>query len=78
MKIPPGFQGNNTNLVRRMKKLLYGLKQAPRCWFAKLATTLTRNNIQLNVLIYMDDMIIAGNDQEANRTSKLTFENVSK
>ena len=40
MKIPPGFQKNNSNKVCRMKKSLYGLKQAPRCWFEKLSTTL--------------------------------------
>lgn len=81
MKIPPGSQEQNKNLVCRMKNSLYFLKQAPRCWFTKLAATLktygfkqsysdyslftfTRRNIQLNVLIYVDDMTIAGNDHK--------------
>ncbi|KAJ4717148.1 Retrovirus-related Pol polyprotein from transposon TNT 1-94 [Melia azedarach] len=40
MKILPGFERQQSNVVCRMKKSLYGLKQAPRCWFAKLATAL--------------------------------------
>ncbi|KAL6311609.1 hypothetical protein AAG906_003470 [Vitis piasezkii] len=40
MKLPPGFERSDPNLVCRLRKSLYGLKQAPRCWFAKLVTTL--------------------------------------
>ncbi|RVW82461.1 Retrovirus-related Pol polyprotein from transposon RE2 [Vitis vinifera] len=40
MKLPPGFESSDPNLVCRLQKSLYGLKQAPRCWFAKLVTTL--------------------------------------
>lgn len=82
MKIPPGFDNKNSNLVCRMKKSIYGLRQSSRCWFEKLATalrrygflqsycdyslfTLTRGNIQINVLVYVDDMIIAANDKVA-------------
>lgn len=82
MKIPPGFEKKQSNLVCRMKKSLYGLRQASRCWFAKLASalkdygfnqsysdyslfTLTKGKIQINILVYVDDMIIAGNDTMA-------------
>ncbi|KAL6316699.1 hypothetical protein AAG906_019630 [Vitis piasezkii] len=40
MKLPPGFERSDPNLVCRLRKSLYGLKQAPRCWFAKLVTAL--------------------------------------
>ena len=82
MKLPPGFECSNPNLVCRVKKSLYGLKQAPRCWFAKLVIALkdygflqsysdyslftyTRESVQINVLVYVDDLIISGNDSTA-------------
>lgn len=40
MKILPGLNQNNNNLVCRMKKSLYGLEQAPKCWFGKLGSAL--------------------------------------
>ena len=40
----------------------YGFKQSYSNYFL---LTLTKKNIQLNILIYVDDMIIVGNDQEA-------------
>ena len=37
MNIPPGFEGNTSNKVCKMKKALYGLKQSPRAWFGRFA-----------------------------------------
>ncbi|WKA05457.1 hypothetical protein VitviT2T_023423 [Vitis vinifera] len=87
MKLPPGFERSDPNLVCRLRKSLYGLKQAPRCWFAKLVTALkgygflqsysdyslftyTKGNVQINVLVYVDDLIISGNDSAALKTFK--------
>lgn len=87
MKLPPGFECSDPNMVCRLRKSLYGLKQAPRCWFAKLVTTLkeygflqsysdyslftyTKTGIQINVLVYVDDIVISGNDSAALCTFK--------
>ena len=87
MKLPPGFERSDPNLVCRLRKSLYGLKQAPRCWFSKLVTALkgygflqsysdyslftyTKGNVQINVLVYVDDLIISGNDSAALKTFK--------
>ncbi|RVW29739.1 Retrovirus-related Pol polyprotein from transposon RE2 [Vitis vinifera] len=87
MKLPPGFERSDPNLVCRLRKSLYGLKQAPRCWFAKLVTALkgygflqaysdyslftyTKGNVQINVLVYVDDLIISRNDSAALKTFK--------
>ncbi|RVW21625.1 Retrovirus-related Pol polyprotein from transposon RE2 [Vitis vinifera] len=87
MKLPPGFERSDPNLVCRLRKSLYGLKQAPRCWFSKLVTALkgygflqsysdyslftyTTGNVQINVLVYVDDLIISGNDSTALKTFK--------
>lgn len=37
MNIPPGFQEDIGNKVRKLKKALYGLKQCPRARFGKFA-----------------------------------------
>ena len=37
MSIPPGFEGNTSNKVCKLKKALYGLKQSPRAWFGRFA-----------------------------------------
>ncbi|RVX10006.1 Retrovirus-related Pol polyprotein from transposon RE2 [Vitis vinifera] len=52
MKLPPGFESSDPNLVCRLRKSLYGLKQAPRCWFAKLVTALKGYDEDLGVLKY--------------------------
>ncbi|WKA11474.1 hypothetical protein VitviT2T_028969 [Vitis vinifera] len=87
MKLPPGFERSDPNLVCRLRKSLYRLKQAPRCWFAKLVMaikgygflqsysdyslfTYTKGNVQINVLVYVDDLIISGNDSAALKTFK--------
>ena len=33
MNISPGFKGNTSNKVCKLKNALYGLKQSPRAWF---------------------------------------------
>ena len=64
------------NLVCRLKKSLYGLKQAPRQWYKKFDSFMgksgyTRNeedhcyfkhfdNSYIILLLYVDDMLIAG------------------
>ncbi|GKB45251.1 putative RNA-directed DNA polymerase [Tanacetum coccineum] len=50
MKIPQGFSNDNETRVCRLRKSLYGLKQA------------SLNCIMVVVLIYVDDVIITGNN----------------
>ena len=37
MNIPPGFEGNTSNKVCKLKKTLYELKQYPRVWFGRFS-----------------------------------------
>ena len=37
MNIPPGFAGNMSNNVCKLKKALYGRKQSPRAWFGRFS-----------------------------------------
>jgi hypothetical protein len=61
--------------LRRDSKALYDLKQAPRAWFAKFYRTVTQLNFSSNalftrktdngivvMLLYVDDMIITGDE----------------
>ncbi|XP_062075624.1 uncharacterized mitochondrial protein AtMg00810-like [Humulus lupulus] len=52
MKLPPGFNVCSSGLVCRLKKSLYDYS----------LFTLHQGPIQLNVLVYVDDLIISGND----------------
>lgn len=65
--------------VCRLRKSRHGLKQAPRCWFAKLVSALkqywfcfiyTKNKVEINVLVYVDNLIIFGNDFDAWKALK--------
>lgn len=78
MSIPPGFASKGETQVCRLNKSLYGLKQASRQSFAKLFTTLfdasfTQSKLDYSlftcsigsftvVILYVDDIIVAGND----------------
>lgn len=77
-KTPQGMKFLHDSLVCELHKSLYGLKQVPQQWFGKLSTfllnygfkqspwdyslfTLDGDNF-LVVIIYVDDLIIAGNN----------------
>lgn len=70
---------NLPNYVCKLNKSLYGLKQAPQQWFQKLTSFLQlrgfrfnhsdpsllfkQKHIQIYVLIYVDNILVTGNDQ---------------
>ena len=71
------FESSDPSLVCRLRKSFYGLKQAPRYWFSKLVAlkgygflqsysdyslfTYSKAIVQINVLVYVDDLIISRN-----------------
>lgn len=46
MKQPPGFHGENKNLVCRLKRGIYGLKQAAKLWYDAIHAVLIRAGFQ--------------------------------
>jgi len=84
LRQPAGFIDKaRPQAVWRLKKALYGLKQAPLLWYETLKTAILglgfvivsseacvfRNNDRnLLLIIYVDDMIIAGRDEAAMKT----------
>lgn len=72
---PHGFK-DGTERVCRLKKALYGLKQSPRVWYLTLATLLGEIGFEpldadssvfvkdsTFIAIYVDDILIVGNDR---------------
>ena len=69
----------------KLKKVLYGLKQSPRAWFGRFAKLMKKwdtNQVEeiiccslsiqrvTTLLIYVDDIIVTGNDKKERQTLK--------
>lgn len=69
----------NDNKVFNLKKALYGLKQAPYCWnkkFNELCLYIKKSDNKINyLLLYVDDLIIAGNCKDNIDSVKLELSN---
>ncbi|CAA7031059.1 unnamed protein product [Microthlaspi erraticum] len=52
MKLPQGFDCDDSTKVCRLRKSLYGLKQAPHCWFSKLSTALVEYGFKQSLSDY--------------------------
>nr|GEX54076.1 putative reverse transcriptase, RNA-dependent DNA polymerase [Tanacetum cinerariifolium] len=65
MEAPPGFSEHfKPGEACRLKKSLYGLKQSPRAWFGRFTLAIKRKNRVTCLIIYVDDMVITGNDEK--------------
>ncbi|RDX62232.1 hypothetical protein CR513_59458, partial [Mucuna pruriens] len=66
--MPLGYNfSSDISLVYKLKKTLYELKQLPRAWFERFQ--LAMKNMITILIIYVDDMIVTGND--INELTKL-------
>ena len=77
MEVPLGFESDlATKKVCKLKKVLYGLKQSPRAWFGRFAKVMKIICCSLSIqrvialLIYVDDIIVTGNDKKERQTLK--------
>lgn len=77
MSLPLGYAATSTTeVVCKLKNSLYGLKQSPRAWFGRFTKSMchfgykhsnSNHTVFLKhqkgkVIIYMDDMVITGDD----------------
>lgn len=90
MKVPQGFSKEGETRVCRLHKSLYGLKQASRNWYHKFTKFLLSINFRQSkdhslflqnqegvytiILIYVDDVIIAGNDLDHIKQTKIQLD----
>lgn len=91
MKLPQGFSKDNDTHVCRLKKSIYGLKQASYNWYHNTNALLelgftqskadyslflyNQNEVFVVALIYVDDVIVAGNNMNMIQYTKSQLHN---
>jgi transposase InsO family protein len=85
---PPDGFGNDEGLVCKLNKAIYGLKQAPRAWYFTISKFLQSLgfkpcdsdpsvfvNGDLQISVYVDDLLIFGKDRDKVRDLKKALSN---